>query len=371
MALLNKLDPHAVADRLASWLPKALLVSAPVEVHDVQMPTASGMSSETVLFEATWNADGHPVRQGMVVRIPPSGNGLFPDYDIAREGRVMAAMAEHSHAAVPAVLATELTGSVLGTPFLLLERAYGAVPGDDPPFVTAGWVVDLTPAQRGRMFDSALQAVADLQVVDPDAVGLADLRRPELGDTALAQEFEYWKRFYEFAANGRPSPTIDAALQILRDRIPHSDKRLVVTWGDARLGNMMFGDDQQVTGVFDWEMATLGPPEVDLGYFLFFDRMYSAGIGLPRLDGFPDRGAAIKRFEELTDTVVEDIDWYEAWGALRGTILLQRVGNLMIELGLLPPDAEMPLNNPAAQTLAGLLELPPPSGTSGWITGNR
>jgi hypothetical protein len=43
----------------------------------------------------------------------------------------------------------------------------------------------------------------------------------------------------------------------------------------------------------------------------------------------------------------------------------------MIELGLLPHDADMPLNNPAAQVLASLLELPAPSGQAGWITGNR
>jgi aminoglycoside phosphotransferase (APT) family kinase protein len=118
-------------------------------------------------------------------------------------------------------------------------------------------------------------------------------------------------------------------------------------------------------------MATIGPPEVDFGYFLFFDRMYSSGLGLPRLGGFPDHAAAIVRFEELTGRTVRDIDWFEAWGALRGAILLLRVGNLMIELGLLPRDAEMPLNNPAAQVLASLLELPAPTGAAGWITGNR
>jgi len=50
----------------------------------------------------------------------------------------MAAMARHSDAAVPAVIAQEMTGIVLGAPFLLLERPYGTVPGDDPPFVTGG-----------------------------------------------------------------------------------------------------------------------------------------------------------------------------------------------------------------------------------------
>jgi hypothetical protein len=31
------------------------------------------------------------------------------------------------------------------------------------------------------------------------------------------------------------------------------------------------------------------PSEVDLGYSPFFDHLYWAGMGLPRLEGFPDR----------------------------------------------------------------------------------
>ncbi|MFA5711459.1 phosphotransferase family protein [Mycolicibacterium sp.] len=371
MALLNKVDPRAVAEQLAAWLPTGLSLPGPVRVRDMQMPVASGMSSETILFEADWEEAGELVSRGMVARIPPSGEGLFPDYNIGREGRVMTAIARHTKAAVPKVLATDLEGSALGAPFLLLERVYGSVPSDDPPFVTGGWVVDLAPEQRNRMYDNALRAISDIQTVEPARAGLEDLRREQAGDTALAQDFAHWKQFYAWAANDRTSPTIDAAVKILSESIPSGPHEEVVSWGDARLGNMMFDSGQRVTGVFDWELATLGPRELDLGFFLFFDRMYASGLGLPRLEGFPERGAAIGRFEELIETTVKHIDWYEAFGALRGAILLLRVGNLMIDLGLIPADAEMPLNNPAAQTLAALLELPPPAGTSGWITGNR
>ena len=48
-----------------------------------------------------------------------------------------------------------------------------------------------------------------------------------------------------------------------------------------------------------------------------------------------------------------------------------RVGNLMIEHGFLEKDAPLPFSNPAAHVLAGLLELPTPTGDAGWITGRR
>ncbi|QHG85538.1 phosphotransferase family protein (plasmid) [Rhodococcus rhodochrous] len=371
MALMNTLEPQVIADCLAEWLPHVLGADGPVKLSDLEIPTASGMSSETILFTATWQEGGEHQTRGLVIRRPPNSQGLFVDYDIAREGRVMSAMAAHSRIAVPEVIASELTGKVLGVPFLLLDRVYGTVPGDDPPFVTGGWVLDLSSEQRARMFDNALRTIAEIQRVDPFSAGLSDLGYPDLGTTVLDQQIEYWKRFYAWAANGRTSPTIDAAFEILVRTKPTVDGPVVVTWGDARLGNLMFGPDQSVTGVFDWEMATLGVPEVDLGYFLFFHRMYSSGLGLPRLDGFPDHASVIARFEELSGRRVTEIDWFEAWGALRGAILLVRVGNLMIELGMLPADADMPFNNPAAQVLASLLDISVPSGSVGWISGNR
>jgi aminoglycoside phosphotransferase (APT) family kinase protein len=371
MALKNTLDPSTVGARLATWLPGVLGVEGPVQVTGVEMPSASGMSSETVLLEASWDDGAGHRTQGLVVRVPPEA-GLFPDYDIGREARVMAALAEHSDAPVPRVIAHERSGDVLGTAFLLMERAYGRVPGDDPPFVAGGWVVDLDPAGRATMFDSALRTLAALQRVDPLAIGLADLGHADLGPTVVEQELEYWRAFYRWAAGDRPSALIDQAfVKLGASRPTDGDGDLVVSWGDARFGNLMFGEDHEVTAVLDWEMATLGRPEVDFGYFLFFDRLYSTGIGAPRLTGFPDRDTAIGRFEELTGRTLPDLDWFEAWAALRGAILLLRVGNLMIEHGQLPADAGLPFNNPAAHVLAGLLDLPAPEAPAEWITGNR
>jgi len=43
----------------------------------------------------------------------------------------------------------------------------------------------------------------------------------------------------------------------------------------------------------------------------------------------------------------------------------------MIDLGALPPDAALPLANPASAALAAMLDLPAPTAQAGWITGNR
>ena len=56
--------------------------------------------------------------------------------------------------------------------------------------------------------------------------------------------------------------------------------------------------------------------------------------------------------------------------AFGGPRLLDHV-DLMIEHGFLEKDAPLPFSNPAAHVLAGLLELPTPTGDAGWITGRR
>lgn len=371
MSLKNTVDLAEVGGRLSAWLPGVLGVDGPVEITDLVIPEASGMSSQTVLFETIVGEGAARTKRGFVVRVPPTGEGVFPDYDIAREARVMSALAAATDVPVPNVVAHEATGEVLGTEFLLVDRVHGEVPADDPPFTTAGFVVDLSPEQRATMWDSAMRTIAGIQSVDPFEHDLGFLRHADLGDTVIDQELAYWRRFYRWAAGEQRSPTIDAAFEKLEATKPTADGPLVVSWGDGRFGNLMFGPDQEVTGVFDWEMATLGRPEVDLGYWLFFDKVYSLGLGIPRLAGFPERDATVARFEELTDHAVRDLDWFEAWAALRGACLIVRVGNLMIGHGFLPEGHAMPWNNPAAQVLAHLLDLPAPAGEAGWITGNR
>lgn len=372
MALKNDLDPDQVASQLGAWLPAVLGDVNDVLIADVHIPSSSGMSSESVLLTATWEHGARTHERGFVARVAPTGVGLFPTYDLEREARVMSALAAGTDVRVPSVVAHEATGSVLGAPFLLVERCYGRVPGDDPPFTTGGWVLDLAPEQQAALHDNALRALAAIHRADVQALGLAELGDASGGDAALERQLSHWRDFYGWAAQDRPSPTIDAAWDWIDAHRPAPDDRCVVCWGDARLGNMMFADDLQVTGVFDWEMAALGSPEIDLAYFLFLNRVYTEGLGgVPSPPGFPDRAAAVARYEELSGFTVRQLDFYEAFAGVRAAILLLRVGRLMIELGLMPEDAPMPLVNPASMSLAVLLDLPAPGTDAAWITGSR
>uniref|UniRef100_UPI00202888D2 phosphotransferase n=1 Tax=Caballeronia sp. ATUFL_F1_KS39 TaxID=2921766 RepID=UPI00202888D2 len=84
---------------------------------------------------------------------------------------------------------------------------------------------------------------------------------------------EYYRRYLAWASDGKPQPTVDAGLAWLLANQPQ-DEPVGLSWGDARVGNMIFSDARCVA-VLDWEMVALGNPEQDLGWWLFLDWHHS------------------------------------------------------------------------------------------------
>ncbi|HEX3899316.1 MAG TPA: phosphotransferase family protein [Mycobacteriales bacterium] len=370
MALANTRDPQESAAQLSAWLQTKLDGATDVVVTDVETPQASGMSNETLLFTASWNEGGTAKTGRYVARVAPQTAGVFPRYDLVAEQRVMQALNAHSEAPTPATPWVETDESVLGSQFLVMERLDGRVASDDPPFTAAGWVLDLTPEQRAAMCDNALIALAAIHKADYLELGLGFLDRPDLGKTPLDQQIADWTQTYDWAREGEVNPTIASGFEWIAANRP-TDEQTVLNWGDARIGNMLVADDMSINGVLDWEMVTIGSPDQDLGWWLFLLRHHTEGIGMELPAGFPNREQTIARYEELAGNRVDNIDFYEAFAALKLSILMHRAGNMMIAGGMLPPDAPMKFSNPASQLLAKLIGAPAPTGTSQSFIGNR
>jgi aminoglycoside phosphotransferase (APT) family kinase protein len=371
MALLNKLDADSASRQLGAWLAGKLPEAEDVAVTDLQIPQSAGMSMTTILFGASWREHGEHHDRKLVARVAPDGPGVFKDPDLAREFGILRALGEHSDVEVPAARWLEEDPSVLGSPFMVVDRAYGEVPSDDPPYVAAGWVLELDPSERGKLYENALQVLAQIHAVDWQALGLDSLSEPQFGELGLDQQIGHWEDFYAWAHDGQPSATIDAALEWAKANKPEGEQ-LVLNWGDPRIGNLMFGaGDLSVQAVLDWEMATIASPDMDLGWFVFFVRYYSEGIGAEIPAGMQNREQLIARYRELTGRDVKHIDYYEAFAALRLSILMMRAGRVMIAGGALPEDNPMPFNNPASQLLAKLVGLPAPAGEAANFVGNR
>ena len=143
---------------------------------------------------------------------------------------------------------------------------------------------------------------------------------------------------------------------------PDEQGEVVLSWGDSRIGNIIW-DDFQAAAVLDWEMASLGQPEMDLGWFLYFDSQFTDPLGVPRPAGFPSHEETIERYSESMGRPMRDLFFYEIFSGFRFAVVMLRLSDLLLESKVLPAEADMRSNNIATQYLATLLDLEPPSVT--------
>ncbi len=365
MTLVEKRDLVATRDALTRWLHTKLPEAVDLEVANLGVPKASGFSNETVLFDASWKVGDLERSQRLVARLQAQGPGLFPVYDIGVQYKVMTTVGLHSDVPVPRTVWLEEDLGALGTPFFVMERVDGRVPADDPPYAKSGWLLDLPPEERARLHDNALEQLVKIHALNTDQLGLEYLARPEAGASPVEQEVAFYQSYYEWASKGRPHHLIDAAFSWLRTNLPRQAGPIGLSWGDARLGNMMFGDDVSVVAVLDWEMAGLARCEQDLGWWLVSDTIFTEGLGVPHPEGFPTRQAVIDRYEELSGHTVSDVSFFEVLAGLRIAVITLRLVHMMIDAGLAPPEEiAMGDNNPATRVLADLLGLDAPTGAS-------
>ncbi len=359
MPIPKQRDPEVTRTLLEGWLRGRLDGATGVHVAQVQLPAATGFSAENLIFDAEWEAGGQAQRGSYVAKVAPTGYQIFPEPRIGEQYRLLQILAK-AGIKVPAVHWYESDHDVLGAPFYVMSRVGGQAPTDMPPYHTDGWVTEVSPQIRERIWWSGVEVLAQVHSLDVQAHGVGFMDQAHYGPTGIRQRLGYWHNYLSWAYQGQV-PVAGTALAWLHEHMPPEPDPPVLLWGDSRIGNIMYADGQ-LTGVLDWEMATLGQPEEDLAWFLYLDRHHSEGCGVPRLPGFPSRGQTIARYEQLTGRRMRHMDYYEVLSALKFTAVMARIGQLFIHYEMVPPDNDFPYNNTASQLLAKTLGLPPPGG---------
>jgi len=355
-------DEAKMKASLAEWLNTQPGISD-AQVTELDIPDSSGFSNETLLGELKWHEpDGKEYSQGIVIRMRPTDYAIFPEYNMAVQYRSLQSVRASSDVPVPEVYWVEDTGEVLGQPFFLMERLWGRVPSDNPPYFEAGFVKDATPDQQRALYTSSLETMAKIHAIDWRAAGFLEfLDQPKHGPTGFAQQLGYYRHYIDWASEGRPQPTVEAAMEWLTKNDPTAELELVVNWGDARPSNMMYGDDFRPIGVFDWEMATIGPKEVDLGWFISMNEWQSRWSGFDWLPGFLSEAETVECYERASGKTVNNIDYFKVWGSLRFCVVMIQIISMQIKYGAIPAEYRfLEYNNPATHQLASYLGIDPP-----------
>lgn len=255
-----------------------------------------------------------------VLRRPPLGHVLPTAHDMAREYRVLHALAG-TDVPVPRVHAFCDDPDVNGAPFYVMERVDGVIlrtPADLEP---------LTPLDARRCSEELVDVLVRIHAVDVDAVGLAGFGHP---DGYLERQVRRWGEQWDRSrAAGCPdSPAIEEIARRLRTALPASGPPTIVH-GDYRLDNTMLApaDYGRVVAVLDWEMATLGDPLADLGLFLLYwgrsdAQVVATGAVISPDAGFLSREEVVDRYARRSGRPVDQLDWYEVFASYKLAIIV-------------------------------------------------
>jgi aminoglycoside phosphotransferase (APT) family kinase protein len=326
-------DRAELQTRVRAWLHEK--VGADVDVGEVTSPEGSGMSSETLLFDATWDGTTH----ALVARVEPDTADVpvFPTYDLELQYRVMELVGDHSDVPVPPTRWYEADPTPLGAPFFVMDRMTGRVPADIPPYLMDGWLAAATPAEQRMLQDASVKILADLHGISIGGLDTDFLDTPAAGPTPLARHVANQRAYYEWSRNGRTHPIVERAFEWLDANWPAEDGPTVISWGDSRIGNIMYAADGfEPVAAFDWEMAALAPQEMDLAWMMFMHTFFQEIANVLEIPGMPDflaRDDVIETYESLSGRKVQNLEWFEVYAALRHAMIMARVTERTVHFG--------------------------------------
>jgi aminoglycoside phosphotransferase (APT) family kinase protein len=271
---------------------------------------AAGWSSESLVFSAAVDGETNEY----VIRIPPTGGGIFREYDLGGQTLTQELLHEYG-TATPSPILYEPDRTWIGSKFLVMPRIIGHTPSDTS-YATRGWLHDAAPEVQRRAHDSFLETLVGLQRVP---IGEAPwLERP--AGFGITAELAWWQDYVRWGSENQVPDVMTEAFAWLVNHQPDSESPLTVCWGDARLSNAIFDDAGNIIGALDWEQACVCPAEADFAWWLATRKQMLEVNGIdadPELPGFDSRADVIRRFETMIGRPLENLDWYEIFAMVR------------------------------------------------------
>jgi aminoglycoside phosphotransferase (APT) family kinase protein len=263
-------------------------------------------------------------RRELILRRPPFGHRARSAHDMLREARVMTAL-KPAFAPVPTVIALGEDLSVMGCEFYLMAPIRGIILRRDLPASLA-----LSPEDTRTLCLNALDKLIELHQVDYRAAGLEHLGK---GGGYVARQIAGWSERFRQARTDDVAD-FEGVMRWLDARQPAADVATCVIHNDFRFDNLVLDPDrpQDVIGVLDWEMATLGDPLMDLGNSLaywvqadddaFFKKVRRQPTHAP---GMLTRREVIDYYGSRTGFRVDHFDFYAVYGFFRLAGIVQQI----------------------------------------------
>lgn len=248
-----------------------------------------------------------------VFRRPPGGELAHGASDMAREARVLRALAP-VFALAPRQLAFCEDAGIIGVPFQLIEWRPGIAIGGQLP-------EDMRPDASSWLIEALTGALAQLHALPLVEAGLDHLGRP---DGFAARHLRGWTKRADAAFGADAPETLAPLIDRLGADLP-SDAPPALLHMDAKFDNLLVDPAaQRATALIDWDMGTLGAPAFDLAVLLSYwiepsdPNACHALKAVPSLTpGWPGRQQVAERYATAAGAMPADLPWYLALARLR------------------------------------------------------
>lgn len=264
--------------------------------------------------------------QEYVLRRPPVGANIKGGHDMGREFRVLSLLKGHYDKIPEPVVYCE-TPDVLGAPFYIMKRVAGIIlRAHTAPLLKIG------PERMRQLSEALVDNLVAIHKLNIRETGLAQLGKPE---GYVQRQIEGWTKRYR-AAETDKILAMDRIADWLQQNYP-AEQAPAFLHNDYKYDNVLLASDlgsgeptPVITGVLDWEMATVGDPLMDLGATLAYwseagDSPAYRNFNLTWLPGNLTRQEVVNRYAELSSRDLTNILFYYVFGLYKNAVIAQQI----------------------------------------------
>ncbi|SEA78959.1 Predicted kinase, aminoglycoside phosphotransferase (APT) family [Thalassobacillus cyri] len=255
-----------------------------------------------------------------VLRRPPFGEIPPKAHDMQREYKLLQKIHPVFPLAPEPYLYSEDPG-LMDKHFYLMEAKEGYVIDEEIPPSYEN-ILNI----RQTISESVIDSLVELHSINLENNNLLSLGKPE---GFLERQVNGWIKRY----NRSKTDDIEGVTELeewLLGNIPSSPPPTIVH-NDFKLNNMMFSlqNPGEVTGVFDWELCTIGDPLTDLGASLaYWTEPGDPETGLTSITrerGFYSRKEMLDLYAKKSGRDLSAIDFYLAYSFYKNAAILQQI----------------------------------------------
>lgn len=261
-------------------------------------------------------------QDSIILRRPPPGTKAKSAHDMVREHDVLNKLSEYYSLSPKPVLLCE-DETVIGEKFFIMQEIKGLGIAKNLP-------VDMNELQQNRLCENFVDGLVALHEIDIKHSQLASLGKP-LG--YVERQLEGWQQRYQKAKTDDVLSS-DTTYQWLKSNLPLNSGLQALVHNDYKFDNFILDADkpEEIIGVLDWEMTTLGDPLLDLGCSLAYwveandpETMHAIRMMPTHLSGMMSRQEIFERYCTKRNIVGARLTPYYVFGLFRLAVIAQQI----------------------------------------------